>query len=95
MKELSPRILKGIPKSFVTTATGKGNSNMRRARNMEMALLQHLKGMQVRIPAQFDAYLTQKYGNWRADLPEEEKVGHHYAEMIDLNHPFTDYIKID
>ena len=53
------------------------------------------EGMQVRIPAQFDAYLTQKYGNWRADLPEEEKVGHHYAEMIDLNHPFTDYIKID
>jgi len=43
MRNSSPRILKGIPKSFVTTATGKGNSNMRRARNMEMALLQHLK----------------------------------------------------
>lgn len=41
---------------------------------------------------QNDEYLTQKYGDWRADLPEDQKVGHHYAEVIDLNRPYTDYI---
>ena len=91
MRNSSPRILKGIPKSFVTTATGKGNSNMRRARNMEMALLQHLKVCK----SEYLRNLTHISRRNMADLPEEEKVGHHYAEMIDLNHPFTDYIKID
>ena len=51
------------------------------------------EGMKVRIPAQYDAYLTQKYGNWRADLPEEQKIGHHYTEVVDLEHPYTDYVR--
>lgn len=51
------------------------------------------EGMPVRIPAQYDAYLTQKYGNWRADLPQEQQVGHHYAEVIDLDLPYTVYTK--
>lgn len=50
------------------------------------------EGMKVRIPAQYDAYLTQKYGDWRADLPDEQKIGHHYATVIDLNRPYTDYV---
>lgn len=45
----------------------------------------------MRIPAQYDAYLTQKYGDWRADLPQEQQVGHHYAEVIDLDRPYTVY----
>ena len=49
------------------------------------------EGLRVRIPAQYDAYLTQKYGNWRADLPQEQQVGHHYAEVIDLDRPYTVY----
>lgn len=51
------------------------------------------EGLKVRIPAQYDAYLMQKYGDWRADLPDEQKVGHHYAAVIDLNRPYTDYIE--
>lgn len=43
------------------------------------------EGLMVRIPEKYDEYLTQKYGNWRAELPEEQKVGHHYADMIDLH----------
>lgn len=49
------------------------------------------EGLRVRVPARYDEYLTQKYGDWRADLPEERKVGHHYAALIDLKHPYTDY----
>lgn len=49
------------------------------------------EGLKVRVPERYDEYLTQKYGDWRADLPVEEQVGHHYADVIDLNRPFTDY----
>lgn len=51
------------------------------------------EGLKVRIPERYDEYLTQKYGDWRADLPEEEKVGHHYHTICDPSRPYTDYIK--
>lgn len=50
------------------------------------------EGLKVRIPERYDEYLTQKYGDWRAELPKEQQVGHHYAEVIDLDRPYTDYI---
>ena len=50
------------------------------------------EGLKVRIPEKYDEYLTQKYGEWRAALPPEQQVGHHYAEVIDLNQPYMDYI---
>lgn len=50
------------------------------------------EGLAVRIPEKYDAYLTQKYGDWRADLPEEEKVGHHYYTVCDLSQPYTKYM---
>lgn len=51
------------------------------------------EGIKVRIPENYDAYLTQKYGDWRADLPEEQKRGHHYYTVCDLENPYTKYIK--
>lgn len=51
------------------------------------------EGLKVRIPENYDAYLTQKYGDWRADLPEDQRVGHHYYEVCDLTRPYTDYIE--
>ncbi len=51
------------------------------------------EGLEVRIPENYDAYLTQKYGDWRADLPKEQQVGHHYYEVLDLNKPYTEYCK--
>lgn len=51
------------------------------------------EGLKVRIPENYDAYLTQKYGDWRADLPEEQKAGHHYYEIMDLERPYTHYIE--
>ena len=49
------------------------------------------EGLRVRVPADADSYLTQKYGDWRADLPLEEQKGHHRCEILDLEHPYTDY----
>lgn len=51
------------------------------------------EGLKVRIPEKYDEYLTQKYGDWRAELPKEQQVGHHYYEIMDLNRPYTDYIE--
>ena len=53
--------------------------------------LASFEGLQVRIPEGFDDYLTQKYGDWRADLPEDQKVGHHYHGIMDLGKPYTAY----
>lgn len=53
------------------------------------------EGLSVRIPERYDEYLTQKYGDWRADLPEERKVGHHYYAVCDLHRPYTEYLPTD
>ena len=56
-------------------------------------VLVDFEGMKIVVPEKYDEYLSQKYGNWRADLPEEQKKGHHYYEILDLEHPYTDYIE--
>ena len=50
------------------------------------------EGLQVRIPENYDAYLTQKYGDWRADLPENERIGHHYYTICDCNKSYKEYL---
>ena len=50
------------------------------------------EGLRVRIPENLDAYLTQKFGDWREDIPEEEKVGHHFYTVCDPDKPYTHYI---
>ncbi|MGN1051329.1 MAG: LicD family protein, partial [Acutalibacteraceae bacterium] len=51
------------------------------------------EGIDVVIPEKYDKYLTQKYGDWRADLPKEQQIGHHYYEICDLNRSYSDYIE--
>lgn len=51
------------------------------------------EGIKVLMPEKYDEYLTQKYGDWKADLPEEEKVGHHYYSLMDLNKSYIYYTK--
>lgn len=51
------------------------------------------EGLHVRIPEKYDEYLTQKYGDWRADLPESEKVGHHYHYICDTERSYKNFTK--
>ncbi|MBR1534021.1 MAG: LicD family protein [Ruminococcus sp.] len=53
------------------------------------------EGLQVRVPKDFDAYLSQKYGDWRADLPEDQQYGHHYYTVCNVNKPYTTYTQPD
>lgn len=50
------------------------------------------EGLKVRVPEQYDEYLTQKYGDWKNDLPEEEKQGHHYFTVCDTERSYKSYI---
>ena len=49
------------------------------------------EGIQVRLPENTEAYLTQKYGQWREDLPEELKKSHHYFEIYDPEESYKKY----
>lgn len=51
------------------------------------------EGLRVRIPENIDEYLTQKYGDWRSDPPENEMVGHHYYQICDTERSYKEYIK--
>lgn len=51
------------------------------------------EGLTVRVPENYDAYLTQKYGDWRAELPKEKQVSHHSYKVCDVHRPYTDYHK--
>ena len=53
------------------------------------------EGLKVYIPERYDEYLSQKYGDWRADLPDDQKEGHHYYSVCDLERPYTYYINKD
>ncbi len=49
------------------------------------------EGLKVRIPENYDAYLTQKYGDWRSDLPEDKKNSGHFLLYMDVNKPYSKY----
>lgn len=51
------------------------------------------EGLRVRIPENYDAYLTQKYGDWRSDPPEEAQRTHHRVVVCDAHRPYTYYTK--
>lgn len=50
------------------------------------------EGLRVRLPAQTEAYLAQKYGDWRREPPPDEQIGHHYFTRCDCARPYTDYL---
>ncbi len=49
------------------------------------------EGLSVRVPEKYDDYLTQKYGDWRAELPPEQRTPHHGCIVCDLSRPYTEY----
>jgi len=51
----------------------------------------NFEGLKVRIPEKYDEYLTQKYGDWRADLPDDKKNSGHFLIYQDVNKPYIEY----
>ena len=50
------------------------------------------EGIEVMIPEKYDAYLTQKYGDWRSDPPIEKQRTHHGVKKVDVEKPYTEYL---
>ena len=51
------------------------------------------EGLRVRIPENYDAYLTQKYGDWRKDPPVDAQKTHHLSTVIDTTKSYIYYWK--
>lgn len=51
------------------------------------------EGLDVYLPEKTDDYLTQKYGKWREELPEDQKEPHHYAVIVDLEKSYKEYFE--
>lgn len=46
------------------------------------------EGLKVRLPADFKAYLAQKYGEWWLDPSPEKQKSHHRYLKVDPEHPY-------
>jgi len=51
------------------------------------------EGIRVRVPEDYDAYFTHKYGNWREELPKERQKSHHICVVCDTERPYTYYVR--
>ncbi len=49
------------------------------------------EGLEVLIPEDYDGYLTQKYGDWRADPPIGQQTAPHPVLLWDCHTPYTRY----
>ena len=47
------------------------------------------EGLSVRIPSKAESYLIQKYGDYKADPPPCEQIGHHVCIAVDTEAPYT------
>ena len=49
--------------------------------------------IEINVPWMYREYLTYIYGDYMQLPPEDKRVAHHYTEVIDLDKPYTEYIK--
>lgn len=49
------------------------------------------EGLKVKIPSEWDLYLSLKYGDYARDLPESEKVPSH-GFIVDTERPYLEYL---
>ena len=57
-------------------------------------VLLNFEGLSARVPIQYDKWLKQIYGDYMQLPPPEQQVAHHHAEVIDLDKPYTEYVKV-
>ena len=51
------------------------------------------ENLEVLVPEMYDEYLSQKYGDWKSDLKEEQKIGHHFYCICDLERSYKYYME--
>ena len=53
--------------------------------------ISYFEGRKIKVPKMYDIYLSMKYGDYMKLPPEEERIGHHNAEVIDIDLPYTSF----
>ena len=56
-------------------------------------VLMDFETLKIRVPADYDLYLTQHYGNWKELPPIEKRNSGHVFELIDLSEPFSKHVQ--
>ena len=51
------------------------------------------EGVKVKVPIEYDKWLTQVYGDYMKLPPEEKRVAHHFTETVDLDKSYKEYVK--
>lgn len=54
-------------------------------------VIAHFEGLEVIIPAHYDKWLTQVYGDYMLLPPEDKRIPHHYTDVIDLERSYLYY----
>lgn len=49
-------------------------------------------GLDVLLPERLDDYLKICYGDINKEMPKDKQIPHHFALLIDLNTPYTNYV---
>lgn len=50
------------------------------------------EGINVKIPKNYDAYLSTLYGDYIELPPEEKRIGHHYHTILDCKKSYREYV---
>ena len=51
------------------------------------------EGLPVMVPKEYDKWLTRVYGDYLKLPPLEKRISHHQSDLIDLEKPYTFYMK--
>lgn len=93
--EKKDKMLKSIPKSNMFASYG-GAWGIKEIAPVEWfgeGVAVTFEGMEVIAPTGYHNWLTQVYGDYMQLPPEEKRVAHHYADIIDPNTSYKHYVR--
>ena len=87
------KLFRSVPKSSLLTKTGGYKNEVAPADWYGNGVKVDFEGLKVNAPEQYDKLLTKIYGDYMSLPPIEERKGHHFTAVLDLNTPYTEYTK--
>jgi len=58
-------------------------------------VMKKFEDIEARAPEKYDQFLTRVFGDYMKLPPEEQRIAHHYNEVIDLEKSYKDYMNND
>lgn len=89
------KMYKAVPKSSLLTIYG-GADVEKKVAPVEWfgdGVPVMFEGIEVTAPIEYHRWLSQRYGDYMQLPPEEKRVAHHYADVIDLSKSYKHYVQ--